>query len=287
MTPHTITRIQKNISTCRLAIFASIAILSVLFFEPGSTKISSSPRDTEQSGQSCTNFASPPQQQTVLCQPRLCPSISRGRTFTADYETFFGEFGGDQTRYGLHPYLTSKSLVIEVGGYTGVDILAMHKLYGAFRTFLFEPVFFKEAKNNLNEVPNIRLFPYGLGNSSRMVHFDVMGDGTKPSQQGTGQQVEIADFREVLQKLRINHVDLLQINCEGCEWEVLETVIGSREVANTFGRIQVQFHPGAEWVDNKLERYAVIQDKLTQTHSLVYDQPWIWQMWQRNDLISL
>ena len=211
----------------------------------------------------------------------------RGRTFTADYETFFGEFGGDKTRYGFHPYLTSKSLVIEVGGYTGVDILAMHKLYGAFRTFLFEPVFFKEAKNNLNEVPNIRLFPYGLGNSSRMVHFDVMGDGTKPAQQGTGQQLEIADFRELLQKLRINHVDLLQINCEGCEWEVLETVIGSREVANTFGRIQVQFHPGAEWVDDKLERYAVIQDELTQTHSLVYDQPWIWQMWQRNDLISL
>ena len=108
-----------------------------------------------------------------------------------------------------------------------MDILAMHKLYGAFRTFLFEPVFFKEAKNNLNEVPNIRLFPYGLGNSSRMVHFDVMGDGTKPSQQGIGQQVEIADFREVLQKLRINHVDLLQINCEGCEWE------GGSEVVRT------------------------------------------------------
>ena len=206
---------------------------------------------------------------------KLCPSVSRSSRFSANHTEFFKAFGGDKTRYSLQSYLTKSSIVMEVGGYTGVDIIEMQRRFGFFRTLLFEPIFFEEARANLND-RNVKVYPYGLGKITRQVLFDIKGDGTKEAL--TGKPGEIRNFEGVVQQLGISNIDLLQINCEGCEWEVLEASFSSIQ---TFQHIQVQFHASADWVENRLERYAVIQDELTKTHELIYDQPWIWQLWRR------
>ena len=90
---------------------------------------------------------------------------------------------------------------------------------------------------------------------------------------------QIRRFSDVIEELSIVRIDLLQINCEGCEWEVLESVIDDKQT-HIFQHIQVQFHPSADWVEDRLDRYAAIQDRLTETHELLYDHPWIWQLWQ-------
>jgi FkbM family methyltransferase len=214
---------------------------------------------------------------SLQCYARtMCPSVLRGSRFSADYTTFFDAFGGDKTRYSFHTYLSQNSSVIEVGGYTGVDIKKMRQMHGPFKTLLFEPIFYDEARMNLKGL-GVEVYPYGLGASTRSATFDIKGDSTRPTKDG--QVAQIRRFSDVIEELSIVRIDLLQINCEGCEWEVLESVIDDKQT-HIFQHIQVQFHPSADWVEDRLDRYAAIQDRLTETHELLYDHPWIWQLWQ-------
>ena len=155
--------------------------------------------------------------------------------------------------------------------------MAMRAMHGNFRVLLFEPIFYEEAKHNLKHLDKIQILPYGVGSSHRVIYFDVAGDATKPAEASSGKIGVIRKFTEVLSDLDLLSVDLLQVNCEGCEWDVLESVLGD---VWRLKHIQVQFHPDADFVPNRLERYARIQDQLAETHDLVYDFPWIWQLWK-------
>mmetsp|Transcript_12368 Transcript_12368/g.53188 ORF Transcript_12368/g.53188 Transcript_12368/m.53188 type:complete len:285 (+) Transcript_12368:115-969(+) len=205
-----------------------------------------------------------------------CPSVHRGRAFSQNQTEFYVDFGGNDKRYSYHSYLNATSTVMEIGGYTGVDITALRERYGMFRVFIFEPIFYREATKTFEDVENVEIFAFGVGASTRKSYFNLDGVGSKPSSNNEGVEVEIRNFNDVLASLKLTRIDLLQINCEGCEWEVLEMVLRMHAV---FEHIQVQFHPGATWVSNRLERYAAIQDALAKRYLLVYDVPWIWQMW--------
>ena len=191
----------------------------------------------------------------------------------------FYKWGGDDRRYSLQSYLNTSSIVIEVGGYVGNDIKELFRRYGSFRTLIFEPVFYERAKLNFAEFPTVEVFSYGLGSAPRDLYFESKEASTKPSANGVGHQARIKHVAHVLSDLNIRHASLLQINCEGCEWEVLEAVLSMPSTSTVFEHIQVQFHPNISWVENALTRYAIIQDGLASRYSLVYDIPWVWQMW--------
>jgi FkbM family methyltransferase len=206
-----------------------------------------------------------------------CPSVASAQSFSRNITAFFSDFGGDESRYSFHSYLTDRSTVVEIGGYTGVDIKAMKARYGDFRVVLFEPIFYEEARHNLEHLNKVEILPYGVGSSESKIYFVVAGDATRPGDESSGKVGFIRKFTDVLSELQLLSVDLLQINCEGCEWDVLESVFGD---VWRLKRIQVQFHPDADFVPDRLGRYAKIQDRLAETHDLVYDFPWIWQMWE-------
>ena len=206
-----------------------------------------------------------------------CPSIARSKNFTQNVTEWFSVFGGDAKRHAHHHYLDDKSTVVEIGGYTGVDIKALRALYGNFHVLLFEPIFFREAAVNLQSLANIQIFPYGVGSVQRHEYFQLTGDATRPGKGDGARKAEIRNFLTVLSSLNVHRVDLLQVNCEGCEWEVLEVALKSPKL---FRHIQVQFHSGAEWVPDRLDRYSRILDALSQTHTLIFDVPWVWQMWK-------
>ena len=197
----------------------------------------------------------------------ICPSIVRAKSFSRNFTEFFVDFGGDARRHSFHDYLNSGSLVVEIGGYTGVDIKALRALYGDFRVFLYEPIYYEQAKDNLRDMSKVSIFPYGVGSTSKEIHFAVDGDATRPLEKSDGQTPSkvavIKEFKSAMLSQGVEKVDLLQINCEGCEWEVLESAI---QFCWMFEHIQVQFHPEAEWVPDKLSRYATIQDALSRTH---------------------
>jgi hypothetical protein len=56
---------------------------------------------------------------------RLSRISRQRRVFLTDFTAFFSDFGGDESRYSFHSDLTDRSTVVEIGGYTGVDIMAM------------------------------------------------------------------------------------------------------------------------------------------------------------------
>lgn len=215
-----------------------------------------------------------------------CPSLVRSSTLLQNLTEFFEVFGGDERRYSYHSYLNRHSIVVEVGGYTGVDIAALRTMYGSFRAILFEPIFHEEAVHNMKSMDSVTILPYGVGAVDRFIHFDVAGDATRPAIAEKGKKAEIRNFKHAIDDLHLERVDLLQINCEGCEWELLETIL---DLPRIFEHIQVQFHPDATWVDNQLGRYAIIQDRLAESYDLVYDQTWIWQLWRlkRKRLFSM
>jgi FkbM family methyltransferase len=117
---------------------------------------------------------------------------------------------------------------------------------------LFEPIFYEEARHNLEHLNKVEILPYGVGSSESKIYFDVAGDATRPGDESSGKVGFIRKFTDVLSELRLLSVDLLQINCEGCEWDVLESVFGD---VWRLKHIQVQFHPDADFVPDRLGRY--------------------------------
>ena len=74
-------------------------------------------------------------------------------------------------------------------------------------------------------------------------------------------------------------VDLLHVNCEGCEWEMLENIIKAGEHKH-IRTIQFGSHYFPQ-VPGITGRYCRIREELNKTHSMVYGQAWAWERWDR------
>ena len=73
----------------------------------------------------------------------------------------------------------------------------------------------------------------------------------------------------------------MQINCEGCEYEVLERLLESPRELAVVRAIEVQFH--LDWgVQTDTKRYCSIESGLRAAHfELDYRHPFLWERWQR------
>jgi hypothetical protein len=74
-------------------------------------------------------------------------------------------------------------------------------------------------------------------------------------------------------------VDLLYINCEGCEYDVLEYMIDSGWIAR-MEHVLVQFH-GFQDPANVAKR-CLIRELLRRTHSPVFSYAFVWEEWKVN-----
>ena len=76
-----------------------------------------------------------------------------------------------------------------------------------------------------------------------------------------------------------DNIDLLHVNCEGCEWEMLENIIKAGEHKH-IRTIQFGSHYFPQ-VPGITGRYCRIREELNKTHSMVYGQAWAWERWDR------
>jgi cellulose biosynthesis protein BcsQ len=79
-----------------------------------------------------------------------------------------------------------------------------------------------------------------------------------------------------LQEKDIKRIDLMKINIEGCEYNLLECLIGIGFIKN-IKNIQVQFH---DFVEDAEKRMMEIQKNLQKTHYLTYQYPFVWENWE-------
>jgi hypothetical protein len=70
-------------------------------------------------------------------------------------------------------------------------------------------------------------------------------------------------------------IALCKINIEGGEYELMNHILGSGLQVNV-DNFQIQFHK----VEGYQERYDMIADRLSNTHSLTWRQPFVWENWR-------
>ena len=132
---------------------------------------------------------------------------------------------------------------------------------------------------------DVRLHNYGLGDGNRTILLspeDVRGQGTfgmKDSEAGGKIPLDIVDASTAFSNLTGRDVGLLHVNCEGCEYEMLESIIKSG-LHWKIKIIQFGTHFFPE-VPRLTERYCAIRSELSKSHRMVYGTAFAWERWDR------
>ncbi|UJR13418.1 hypothetical protein I4U23_000433 [Adineta vaga] len=194
-------------------------------------------------------------------------------------------------RHTIHQnLLNSSSLIVELGGNIGTDIMEFMRLYNS-SIISFEPIrsMAMRLKAGFRAYPTVEIRPYGLGNRARNLTvelFDSSNAGTSMFRELSGRnstyvQIQILDIIEVINHIRKTRtqngiIDMLTINCEGCEFEVLPALILNNMIQ--YFRI-IQFGSHTTLVSQSTCIYCQIQQALRRTHKIRYHFTMLWEGW--------
>jgi FkbM family methyltransferase len=181
-------------------------------------------------------------------------------------------------------------VVVEIGGYTGQLLKKLIPITGAKTYVVLEPVpsfFHKLNKHvsmlNLNSV--VKTYNFGLGKTYREMSVNIQGDGTsllKTLPATKTETIKILNVVDFFVQIGVGckTVDLLTINCEGCEFDILETLL-STTLIEMIDHIQFQPHHAVTTHENYICRYCRLRQLLVRTHTIEYEYPHIWESWKR------
>lgn len=183
---------------------------------------------------------------------------------------------GDLTKRLLYP-LTSRSVVFDFGGYEGgwaSDIFAMYQP----TIYVFEPVktYADRIRKRFSTNKKIIVVPYGLSNDNKELSISLEENASSAYKQSEKMsKIKLRCFRDFIHENNIDFIDLMKMNIEGGEYDLLDEIIDSGFI-NKIGNIQIQFH---DFVPNAEKRMRKIQRKLSETHKLSYQYPFVWENW--------
>ena len=233
--------------------------------------------------------------------PQLTPEETKRKqacvnTWTADHRKGSKAFWAGNTQYVRHTHLTylnSDSVVFDIGGNKGEDADAMIKKFHPGNYLVLEPI--KTLYSNLVEMfkdnDTVLLYNFGLARKNKQFHVNVLGHGGDATSVFSGNDnggsclLRVVNTTHFLLQIGIPcyEVDLITVNCEGCEFEIMEEVIASGMIKQ-FRHVQFATHPTLKHLQNAPERYCEIQEKLKRTHTISYQYKWCWESWIRKDL---
>lgn len=134
--------------------------------------------------------------------------------------------------------------------------------------------------------PRVKIFPIGVDAKNSVMRLDDNGMASSAFTDGKI-EAEVRDIVDVLFDVMASEekweIDLLHINCEGCELSILERLIeyNDRFLLKRLKNIEVQFHFQETY--QKMEsksRYCRIQEILSETHKIKYHFHYIWELWE-------
>ncbi|KAL3885241.1 hypothetical protein ACJMK2_025329 [Sinanodonta woodiana] len=231
---------------------------------------------------------------TNLTQEEQNRAVTCLRNAVKDRDQNGSRFWGreEHIRTTHHTYLTNKDAVmIEIGGNRGDDATEFVKLYNP-RYIILEPLeeYFNILKEKFKNNSRVTVVNVGLGIKNEVAMVNIEGfhaDATSKFLGSNGKTpLYIANATKFLMNLGVGlfHVDLLTSNCEGCEYEVLETIL-STNLINYIKNFQFATHSTLKGLEDPLGRYCKIQELLRRTHKPTYQYRLIWESWRRNDLL--
>lgn len=140
----------------------------------------------------------------------------------------------DRTEYSLfvncHP-----RVIFDIGANIGATSILMANSYPNAVIFAFEP----EKENyeilveNTKEYPNVRAYNIALGaetckrplmasdDPNNLGGFSFHSGGTNPDIANT---VDVVDINEFMKSVRVENIDLLKVDTEGCEFEIISAL---------------------------------------------------------------
>lgn len=185
---------------------------------------------------------------------------------------------GDNT-HNLNYDLSESSIVIDIGGYTGVWASQIIEKYNP-NVYIIEPIsdFFKilETKFNSDKV-NLLNKGIGIKNEDKNIYKNLDDTSTRLNT-GTIEVCKFITIDSLLKEFNIDDVDLVQINIEGDEYDLLDYMFENKLIRK-FKNIQIQFHLN---IDNCIQRREDIRNKLLENNfEINFDYPFVWESWKR------
>lgn len=190
-----------------------------------------------------------------------------------------------------HQYMKGgKRLLIEVGGNIGEDAEAFQQLYQPTHIILEPNKYYAEnLKKKFKGNPRVTVLNFGLHTETKNLSVEERGyhgDGTSIFAKRNGStEIKVVNSTKFFDDIGVGQieVDLISIDCEGCEYGVLESMIGSN-ITQYFKNIQFEWH---SWLPimNATQRYCRIVELLRRTHTPTFQFRYVYESWRRNDLL--
>jgi FkbM family methyltransferase len=165
----------------------------------------------------------------------------------------------------LYGYLDVKGkIVADIGGYLGETTVLFAQM-GARHIHVYEPVFYRLLEHNLrlNNVTNATVHPYGV-----WIEEDVYG--VAPQDSGTG--LKIGDIKITTKPIgdAIVDVDVVKMDCEGCEWALLMLTCQEIRRAEEYA---IEIHGPEPPLVRKMEKCGF------QSRRIPSNLPPMWSIW--------
>jgi FkbM family methyltransferase len=187
-----------------------------------------------------------------------------------------------------HTYLKNSSILVEVGGNIGDDSAFYIRLYNPF-LIIFEPIpsLCKRLSDRFMRNPKVEIYCYGIGDRNKTVFIELSGGHGEGSSlfknytaTSSATPVVIVTvghaIKYILAKTQRKMIDLLSINCEGCEYEIIFSLIDSGTI-KLVRNLQFQTHYGL--IKHDVYYYCIIQQLLNLTHANTYRYHAVWESW--------
>ncbi|XP_060081489.1 uncharacterized protein LOC132560817 [Ylistrum balloti] len=191
-------------------------------------------------------------------------------------------------RWSIHNYLTRDSLVIDAGGHIGLDVEEFNTRFHPGTYIILEPIemFYNMLKVKFRTFSNIIIYKFGIDAFDGTFYVDEKNDGSSiffkdKNATSVKQAAKIVNAKRFFEKLsvRSRDVDLITMNCEGCEYAVLDLLLAT-DYIHHFRNIQFQPHRIPR-ICYPIKRYCWYQELFQKTHKLSYQFKFVWESWRR------
>lgn len=187
---------------------------------------------------------------------------------------------GDYT-HNITYDLSEDSVVMDLGGYTGVWAQQIIDKYNP-KVYILEPIekFHNIMVDKFSDNSKVHLMNVGVSNEDKEDFIYMGGDGTSSSLvNGEKVKVTFKTIESVLESWGLSSVDLIQINIEGDEYPLLESMLSNGSI-NKFKNIQIQFHLG---IEGDVRRRDEIHNGLKENgFKQKFNYPFVWESWYKS-----
>ncbi|XP_033727973.1 uncharacterized protein LOC117317296 isoform X1 [Pecten maximus] len=182
-----------------------------------------------------------------------------------------------------HSYLNSNSLIIDLGGKSAEELI---KRYKPRLTVILEPVpyFYQELVKKFTGIPNVVIFNFGLASKNDVYRAKMDNHPDMSTDANRNVIVKVVNARDFFVEMGVGFfdVDLLNMDCGGCEYDVLDVILSSTLIKH-FRNIEFQPHPKKSIYDS-VRRYCQYEELLKDTHQNVFNQKLVKESWSRLEL---